>query len=487
MTVGGPGGAESGSRQVIFDVLLLTLAALALRWPFTSTFLWAWDSVLYARAIEDFHLGTGVLGQRPHPPGYVLYVAAARGLAAILGDANAGLVAVSVVAGSLAAATAYLFARAVAGRTAGIFAGAAALVGPLLWHASEIAYPYAVLGALSGALGLALWWAHDRTVRAFIIASALLGLAAGARQDLLAYVGPLWLFVGMRQGPAGLGLGTMTLGLASLAWLVPSAAAADGLARYAALVAAQAVSASELDGGIRLARNVGVAALGLRWQLLWLWPIALLGAVALARRDRAAAAFVAAWALPAVLMLAMLHTGEPGYTLVLAVPSAVLVGVAADHVLRLPRRGVALAAGAAVAVLVAALGAMFLLGHGRFTAHAIERHDRILRTQIAFIRERYQPSETAIVARANYLHAVHYLPEYHAVYAPSRDEGGKTRQLIPALRARSLAVLFDDSHPRLRWLATRVRLPGDVDLYVLTLDRGVLTALADEDEELTED
>jgi len=49
---------------------------LATRVPFASAQLWAWDSVLYARAIEDgFHVDYATATQRPHPPGYIFYVA----------------------------------------------------------------------------------------------------------------------------------------------------------------------------------------------------------------------------------------------------------------------------------------------------------------------------------------------------------------------------------------------------------------------------
>ena len=54
------------------------LAALVLvaRVAFAAQTLWAWDSVLYARALEQgFHVGVDLAEQRPHPPGYLFYLA----------------------------------------------------------------------------------------------------------------------------------------------------------------------------------------------------------------------------------------------------------------------------------------------------------------------------------------------------------------------------------------------------------------------------
>ncbi len=482
-------GRQRAHGVALLDLAFLTLVDLALTLPFGARMLWAWDSVLYARAIDDFHLGGPPLEQRPHAPGYFLYVLAARGAAAALGDPNAGLVALSMVSGILAVPVAYLAGRAIAGRVAGLGAGIVTMANPVLWHASEIAYPYANLALLGGALGLAFWQARRRGDRAIVATSALFGIALGVRQDLLAYLGPLWLYTAMSRGWRGIALGGLGLASASLLWLVPSATAAGGLDRYLGLVASQSVGASELAGGLaeKLARNLSLSALGLRWQLLWVWPFAAAGAWLLYRRDRHAAAFVALWTVPAALVLLFFHTGEAAYTLAIAVPLAVIVGVALAHIAALPRRSVAVAGSVAMAALVLMLGATFALGSGRFSASAIQRHDHILRTQIDAIRARFDPADVVILARANYLHAIQYLPEYRAVYVPSRDEGGRARHVASVLRGHTFAIFFDDSHERLRRLAARLRLPGDVDLYVIRLDTHALAALEGADDDLDED
>lgn len=469
------------------DAAVLVAVAALLRAPFVSGWLWAWDSILYARAVRDFHLGAAILDQRPHPPGYALYVFTARALSAVAGDERAGLVVLSVVAGALVVAVGYAVGRAIAGRRAGIATAVVLLADPVLWHASEIAYPYVLLALLGGGIGLLAWRARALTgVRWIVLLGGAFGLALGFRQDLLLHVGPLVAWTLWRTGRRAMLAGAIATATASLLWLVPSAAAAGGLDRYLALVDRQAYYASSLDGvpppPIAIAENLRLAALGLGWQLLWLWPLAAGGALVLWRRRPDVVGWLALWEAPTLLVLVFLHTGEPGYALAVAVPSAALVGVFVERALSLPRPRVAVVAlGAATAVLVVLLGATFFAGHGRFSASAIRRHDRILAEQVEHIRSRYAPSETLIVGGANYMHAVWYLSDYTAFYAAPRREGGSARELARAMKGRRYAVLFDDSHPLLRRLADRTRLAGDIDLYVIRVRAAALEELDQRD------
>src|SRR2546423_1475697 len=70
--------AEAGrlrrSVRRLLIPLLLVLGVLASRLPFVTNDLWAWDSVLYARALEQgFHVGFHLADQRPQAPGYLFY------------------------------------------------------------------------------------------------------------------------------------------------------------------------------------------------------------------------------------------------------------------------------------------------------------------------------------------------------------------------------------------------------------------------------
>ena len=81
--------------------------------------------MLYARALEHgFHVDFDLVDQRPHAPGYILYVATAALARTATGDSNAALVLVSMVASAAAAAALYLFAQRFASRGAALAAAA---------------------------------------------------------------------------------------------------------------------------------------------------------------------------------------------------------------------------------------------------------------------------------------------------------------------------------------------------------------------------
>jgi len=94
---------------IVGAIFALTLATRA---PFASAHLLAWDSVLYARALEDgFHVDYVTASQRPHPPGYIFYVATTAVARQFTADSNSALVLVSMIATALAASALFVLAR----------------------------------------------------------------------------------------------------------------------------------------------------------------------------------------------------------------------------------------------------------------------------------------------------------------------------------------------------------------------------------------
>lgn len=179
-------------RPALIAAALFALT-LATRVPFMSGQLWAWDSVLYARALEDgFHVDYVTANQRPHPPGYLFYVAIAAFARQFTGDSNSALVLISMFASALTAAALFLLARRFATERSAAFVALGFALSPLVWHYSEVAYPYTLLGLLSVALAACFADTRGRGVKAALLASAALGASAGFRQDLLWILGPLW-------------------------------------------------------------------------------------------------------------------------------------------------------------------------------------------------------------------------------------------------------------------------------------------------------
>lgn len=456
----------SGRRFAIGGVAVFACAAL-LRLPFGSSYLWAWDSVLYARAIEHFAVDLG----RPHPPGYLFYVLAARLAAWLLGDANAGLVLVSVLSGALTCAAGFWIGGRLVGVATGVLTAAILVANPVLWEYSEVAYPYATLALLSGTVGALLWSARRGAPARLVLASLALGLAAGFRQDLL-LLGPLWLYVVARRGWRTAIAASAGVAVGCLAWLIPTAAQSGGIERYLEAVLTQFVSMSTLsDPNLEMfSRNAQSTLVGLRSQVLWTWPLLLAGLWAVVRGKSLPPALLVLWVGPPLAVYVLFHIGEPAYTLSVAMPLALLAGTGAVWLLgRSPGRRRALTALGIAALLVLDAGS-FVIGTGRFSLHEIAHHDRILAVQIAYVRTHFAPNETVLVAQGNYPHAAYYLPEYGAVYLP---QGRAAVRLVAAAPGARWVVLFGgEGRVSQRPRVTRVVLATDVDLRLLRLQPG---------------
>jgi len=397
------------------------LAALVLvtRLPFAAQTLWAWDSVLYSRALEQgFHVGADLADQRPHPPGYLFYLALAAVFRSVTRDSNAALVVVSVLASALTAAAVYLLCRRYADRGLSLVITLGAVSAPLVWTYGEVAMPYALLALLSVVFAMSLRDARTRPWPAALIASAGLGLAAGFRQDVLLLLGPLWLWMLASRSWRERALCIAAAGIAALAWFGPSATLSGGPASYLATLGAQAARVSELSpaaGGDALLRNTLLTVYALWWGLLGfalLLATALLASLLARRRLSSDAAFFALWLIPAAFVYVTIHIGDPGY-LMSVLPglyvacAALLAPVAA----RAPRAVIAFAA-----LLVALNVVVFALSDGPFSAHAIERHDSSIVSRIAFVRGHFAPASVVILAQSEYLTARYYLPEYRVLF-----------------------------------------------------------------------
>jgi hypothetical protein len=402
-------------------VVAAGLAALVIiaRLPFATHTLWAWDSVLYARALEQgFHVGVDLADQRPHPPGYLFYVGAAAAARLLTGDSNAALVVISVLASGLTAAAVYLLCRRHAGRAFALVIALGAATAPLAWTYGEVAMPYALLGLLSIVFAVVLRDARSRPWPAALVASAGLGLAAGFRQDVLLLLGPLWLWVLAARPWRERALCIAAVGIAGLAWFLPSALLSGGLTAYLASLGGQASRVNELSpagGGDALVRNTLLTVYALWWGLLGFALLLVAGIVARLRTRRHLsddAAFFALWLVPAALVYVTIHIGDPGY-LMSVLPglyvacAALLAPIAA----RAPRAIVGVSA-----LLVVLNVLVFALSDAPFSRRAIARHDALVTFRATFVRLAFAPGSTVILAQSEYLTTRYYLPEYRVLF-----------------------------------------------------------------------
>lgn len=417
-------------RRTLLIAAGLLLVVLLSRAPFAAQTLWAHDSVLYANAMErGFHVDDNLRDQRPHPPGYILYVAAASAARAAGLGSNGALVAVSAMASALAAAAIFLLARRRTRAGVAILTAAAYAANPFVWQYSEIAYPYAVLALGSLAVGACCLAARGRGLGRGIAASLAFGIAGGFRQDLLLLLLPLWLWSVAPLGRWAI-LAAASLVLASLVWLVPTVALSGGVAHYVGAVQGQAAFVSRAysvaaQGVPAFATNLAATSWALGWGLLVMAPLALVAAAILARRGWRARrsgttrraddlTFLLLWTMPPLGTYVLLHIGEWGYVLS-ALPGLYLLGARALEELlvaaHLRRRAVSLAAWSALVVVPALL---FVLSPIPFSAAAIADHDLKLSARVSYVRANYRPRTTLILTREDFLLVRYYLPEYRS-------------------------------------------------------------------------
>ena len=474
-------------RPALIAAALFALT-LATRVPFMSGQLWAWDSVLYARALEDgFHVDYVTASQRPHPPGYLLYVAVAAAARYLTGDSNSALVLISIIASALAAAALFLFARRFASDRSAAFVALGFALSPLVWQYSEVAYPYTLLGLLSIALAACFAHTRGRGMTATLIASAAFGAVSGFRQDLLWILGPLWVWtvwpLSWRARAAAAGM----VALGCLTWLVPTAVLSGGLGSYIDAVVRQTdfvrVTHSVLAQGLpALGRNLGTTlyAIGCGLGLLALPVLALLFAEChrairqrrLRRGQRET--LLTLWIAPGLVLYIGLHIGESGYVLSILPALYVVAAIAIDRAEAVSARARRLAF--AVAVLVPAF--VFVTSSAPFSAAAIARHDWELASRVTYVREHYSANTTLLLAREDFLLVRYYLPEYRTWFH-DRDPYSRTfrRKRAPKVDA---IVVFTPQLQATSLDARRVTCAKDVELVYLAIEPGAVVELQDD-------
>jgi hypothetical protein len=354
------------------------------RVPFQTEFLWAHDSVLYARAIEHFD----PLDQRPQPPGYLYYVLLIRALDWVVGDPNRAMTIVSLFAGAAAIASLYLFAARLYDERTARASGAFLLTAVTFWTYSGVAYPYTLLAALSIGCALLFWLAvraeSGRGPR-LAVATAAYGIAIGFRTDLAVFLAPLWLMTAV-AAPLTWAVGSALLGaLLVLGWFFATASLNGGVN---ALLEALRMQGQFVDDRYSVFGDLGLRALygnvyeltrflgrGLYFLAALLIAVPLsAGARRIEMSDRRRIAFLLLWTLTPLAVYIPIHVGEYGYVFSM-LPGLCIIAA---------RGAIALARGArmprllpwVVASVALANAAVFLMSDTPLSAHDLVRRDR---------------------------------------------------------------------------------------------------------------
>ena len=412
------------SMRNLSTTLILAIAVIATRLPFTSKYLFNMDSVQFALATGKFDVAL----HQPHPPGYFLYVMMGRFFLSFTGDENTAFVAISIISSSMAVVAVYMLASELYTVETGLAAAAIAVTSPLFWMHGEVALSYmpeALMSALFAYICLRMLRGEGGL---YWVAAVTLAVAGGIRQNTMVFLLPLWLYsmkgLGLRRVMSSLAI----FGAALAAWFVPMLHMTGGYERYSAALKAHW-------------QSVGDQVINLKWimhngyymSVFMFWglgiSIALLAAAAYFRvrklikwPETETIVFLSFWLLPSILFHLIIFTASivPGYSLIYMVGFFVVTGRALTAIPEaLPRitPEAALRLKVIALSLVMAVNAIiFMTNENVMGLKIIKDHDRLVSRYIDVVRNNFSPADTEIIGSnryyLNFRHAMYYFPEY---------------------------------------------------------------------------
>ena len=402
-TIGGrafqtsPKRSVEGGRSVesVAVSVLLALVFLAFHLPYLPASLEDLDSINFALGVRHFD----VAEHQPHPPGYPLFIVAAKAAHALIPSEAHALAAVSIAGGALGVlAIAALFRRLEPPGIANgdrnwwpLVATAVAITAPMYWFTA--ARPLSDAAGLAAAVAVQVVILRANTPRKLYVAAFLAAFVVGLRSQAVWLTLPLLVFRMWGLGAGGWGLGTggweleagdpglgtgkrtpekrpapspeplvpiLFYVVGALAWFVPLVVVSGGPRAYWRALFTQG---SEDFSGVRMLWTTPTArqlvdalyyALVAPWAVWWLatavLALAIVGLVRLWLRDRRALARLAISFGPYLLFdLVFQESVTSRYALPLAIPLAYLAASGA--------RAAPVGAGLAIAIGIAALSA----------------------------------------------------------------------------------------------------------------------------------
>ncbi|OFV97047.1 MAG: hypothetical protein A3H28_11120 [Acidobacteria bacterium RIFCSPLOWO2_02_FULL_61_28] len=318
--------SPAGRVLMLFGISILLVVVTRL--PLQPSHLFSFDSVNLALALEDFD----PTRNQPQPPGYPLFVQEARLVYFLLGTPEQTFAVLELVICGLAVGMLYLLGRRMFSPWVGLTAAALLFVNPPFWYSSLTSPLRPHLALISALMAYCCWRAAHGEERYFELASLVLGLGAGFRPELSAFLLPLWAWTAWQcRKPALLFRGVFLLGLSTAVWIsVLAGAGGTGelIPTFSGYLFAQTQDTSVLvDAAASWRRTAGRA---LIWTGLgtipWIWTLPF------GWKDRHSwpewtrgITFLAIWFLPAFFFHFAIHIGDPDHALS-TIPALCLVG-----------------------------------------------------------------------------------------------------------------------------------------------------------------
>lgn len=321
---------NDNSRGNITISLLLIILVVITRLPFASKFLYEWDSVNFALAMDRYD----ILLHQPQPPGYILFVGLGKVFNQIFQDANTTLIFMSILFSALTVILLYYLGKQLFSRKVAITGTILLIFSPIFWFYGEIATIYPSEAFLAILIAYTSYQTLKGQKNFLYISSIALGLAGGFRQDLIPFMFPLWLFCLLY--PEGsykkiirrLVTAFAVLGGSILLWLIPTILLAGGLESYlnssghfsasfktsSVLFGASLSNHLLMDGMLASWLMIGLGFMGGFLILLFI----IIKRESILNRGmlkNPKFIFMILWILPSLLFLVFIPLSKPGYTL----------------------------------------------------------------------------------------------------------------------------------------------------------------------------
>lgn len=412
---------------ILFAVTILT------RLPFTTQYLYHWDSVNMAYGIEDFN----PLEDAPQFPGYIVYIAIAQTANRLFNDPQTTMVVISIISSGLAVAAMFYLGRAMFNTVTGLIAALFTMTSPLVWFYGEIALPHTLDLFAIIISALLLYKIMEGETRLMPVTAVVLALVGGFRQQDLMFLGPLILFAIYRAGLRRIIVFMVIAAAVCLAWFIPLMQYSTGLQNYMALSSSFSQSFWDTTSVLH-----GAGINGLKNNLLRIIPytayaLALAGLPLLywfsqipkwqTGLHSRKVWFLVLWTLPTLLFYTFIHMGQQGLVFVYL---PVLILLSAEGLYRIfNTRPTTLWVMSGVIALVSAivfvLGPTYPLGADQFkmlTYSSLRENDARLAGRVAAVRDEFDPSNTLLVS-TDWRHLQYYLPEFHQIKLAISDAG----------------------------------------------------------------
>lgn len=420
--------AASRAAAATFGLVLLLLLAVT-RWPLAPKYLYYFDSVNFALALNEFDPSQ----HQPQPPGYPLFVGVMKLVHFVVPRAEDVLIASGVLVGAAALMLVWRVGTEMFGPVPGFLASALLIFNPCCWLGGITNQVRLCLALCSAGVALLAWRAlrEGPGSRWFYAAFFALGIAAGFRPTTGILLIPLLLWVWWRTGGGFLRLlaGGMATLMAATPWIAVTAAAVGGLERYIAVIreySDQQFSGTSALFGASAAAAILMAKQAIVWNglgvLTWIWAVPFAGTGAILKENRSQAAFLLIWFLPAFLFSAAVHIGDPDQALFTVAAICVAGGAVLGRFLALRHRQPVLALAGLVALLNAGLFFVPPVRLARAAGYrAVASIDERLQLVFRRVNELRGNTPVSILhhqATVTWRHLAYYFPTDYVVYLP---------------------------------------------------------------------